>query len=93
MLVDTDVSIYYGVEMKLKGTFPVKKYLKHSNRSLLSVRGIYFLLSCAFTFYPVAHLLSTQLRIYFLLSCAFTFYWTGHQPLPPELGISDSGDG
>ena len=54
---------------------------------------IYFLHSCPFTFYSVAHLLSTQLRIYFLLSCAFTFYWTGHQPLPPELGISDSGDG
>jgi hypothetical protein len=25
--------------------------------------------------------------------CSFSFYWTGHQHLPPELGISDSGNG
>ena len=41
----------------------------------------------------LGHVKRQELQLFFLSSCSCSFYWTGHQPLPPELGISDSGDG
>jgi hypothetical protein len=54
---------------------------------------LYFLLSFSCSFYQLQLLFLLELQLFFLLSCSYSFYWTGHQPLPPELGLSDSADG